>query len=172
MVRASEPLTSIFADSFNFSIVSTTMPFPFTLPTTSSVLLSDSFSSVTHPSLPLQATTKRSVLKDALKKHKRLPTASRSSHLSTVQDALTGYIPYLLTLNTASSYRDVGTERVDVEVVKPLEVEWRTTLTAATPGREAARPKLTGIHHEVAFTITTLAHTHVLMVSNVLLRGL
>ena len=141
------------------------MPFPFTLPTTSSVLLSESFESVTHPSLPLQATTKRSVLKDALKKHKRLAAASRASHLPTVQDALTGYIPYLFTLNTATSYRDVGNERVDVEVVKPLEVEWRTTLTATPPGREAQRPKLTGIHHEIAFTITNLAHTHVLMVS-------
>ncbi|KAK5174307.1 uncharacterized protein LTR77_001387 [Saxophila tyrrhenica] len=139
------------------------MPFPFALPTTSSVLLSDCFSSVTHPSLPLQATTKRSVLKDTLKKHKRLPAQSRSSHLSIVQDALTNYIPYLLALNTASSFRDVGTERVDVDVVKPLEVEWRTPLTAALPGREAPRPKLTGIHNEIAFTFSTLAHVHVLL---------
>lgn len=141
------------------------MPFPFQLPTTSSVLLSDFFSSATHPSLPLQATTRRSVLKDALKKYKRLPANSRASNLSTVQDALTAYIPYLLTLNTASGYRDIGDERVDVEIVKPLEVEWRTTLSAAIPGREAARPKLTGLHHEVAFVLSTLAYTHTLLVS-------
>jgi hypothetical protein len=149
----------------NYSFILTAkMPFPFPLPTTSSVLLSDVFTSTTHPSLPLQATTKRSVLKDALKKHKRLPAGSRSSHLSTVQDALNGYIPYLLCLNTASSYRDVGDERVDVELVKPLEVEWRATLSAALPGREAARPKLTGLHHELAFTFTTLAHVSSLLV--------
>ena len=139
------------------------MPFPFTLPTTSTVLLSDFFLSDTHPSLPLTATTKRSVLKDALKKHKRLSPQSKATHLSSVQDALTSYIPYLLCLNVASSYRDVGDERVDVEVLKPLEVEWRTTLSATLPGREAPRPKLTGLHHELAFTLSTLAYVHSLL---------
>ncbi|KAK3690799.1 hypothetical protein LTR37_018973 [Vermiconidia calcicola] len=139
------------------------MPFPFTLPTTSSVLLSEYFSSATHPALPLHAATRRSVVKDALKKHKRLSAQSRSTHLPTVQDALTSYIAYLLTLNTASSYRDVGVERVDVEVEKPLEVEWRTTLSASIPGREAARPKVTGLHHEVAFVLSTLGYVHSLL---------
>jgi hypothetical protein len=141
------------------------MPFPFTLPTTSSVLLSEVFTSATHPSLPLEATTKRSVLKDALKKHKRLPASSKASHLSTVQDALTSYIPYLLALNTASSYRDIGDERVDVGFIKPLEVEWRTTISTSLPGREAPRSKVTGLHQEVAFTLSTLAYVHTLLVS-------
>jgi hypothetical protein len=139
------------------------MPFPFVLPTTSSVLLSDFLSSDTHPSLPLTATTKRSVVKDALKKHKRLSPQSRATHLQSIQDALNGYIPYLLALNTASSYRDVGNERVDVEVIKPLEVEWRTMLSATLPGREAPRPKLTGLHHEIAFTLSTLAYVQNLL---------
>jgi hypothetical protein len=141
------------------------MPFPFILPTTSSVLLSEVFTSATHPSLPLQATTRRSVLKDALKKHKRLPASSRASHLSTVQDALTSYIPYLLALNTASSYCDVGDERVDVGLIKPLEVEWRSTISASLPGREAPRSKVTGLHQEIAFTLSTLAYVHTMLVS-------
>lgn len=141
------------------------MPFPFTLPTTSSVLLTDIFTSTTHPSLPFQASTKRSLVRDALKKHKRLPASSRSSHLPAVEEALTGYIPFLLSLNTASSYRDIGLERVDVEVVKPFEVEWRTTLSASIPGREAPRQKLIGLHHELAFVLSTLAYVQTLRVS-------
>lgn len=139
------------------------MPFPFTLPTTSSVLLSDFFDSVTHPSLPLTATTRRSVLKDALKKHKRLSPQQRDSNLPTVQDAANSYLPYLLALNTGSGYRDVGPEKLDVEVKKPLEVEWRSTLSVALPGREPPRPKLVGLHHEIAFTLSTLAYTHSLL---------
>lgn len=141
----------------------TTMPFPFALPTTSSVLLSDFFTSSTHPSLPLTATTKRSVLKDALKKHKRLPQRDQATHLPAVQDAIMAYIPYVLALNTASAYRDVGTEQIDVEVVKPLEVEWRTTITATLPGRDPPRPKVTGLHHELAFTLSSLAYDHALL---------
>ncbi|KAF2480827.1 hypothetical protein BDY17DRAFT_255131 [Neohortaea acidophila] len=140
------------------------MPFPYALPTTSSVQLSDFFSSLTHPSLPLTATIKRSVVKDALKKYKRLAGASRESQLSLIRDALTAYIPYLLALNTASSFRDVGGQRVDVEVVKPLEVEWRTTLSAAAlPGREAPRVKVIGLHLELAFVLSTLGYVQCLL---------
>ncbi|EME49074.1 hypothetical protein DOTSEDRAFT_49406 [Dothistroma septosporum NZE10] len=139
------------------------MPFPFELPTTSSVLLSEYFDSVTHPSLPLAAATRRSVLKDALKKHKRLTPQAQATNISTVQDAVAGYLPYLLALNTGSGYRDVGPESLDVEVKKPLETEWRSTLSAALPGRENARPRLAGLHHEVAFTLSTLAYVHSLL---------
>lgn len=139
------------------------MPFPFILPTTSSVLLTDFLTSSTHPSLPLTAASRRSVVKDALKKYKRLSAQSRDGYLPTVQDALSNYIPYLLALNTASSFRDVGDERVDVEVLRPLEAEWRTTLSATLPGREAARPKLVGLHNEIAFTLSTLAYVQCLL---------
>ncbi|KAK4560693.1 hypothetical protein LTR86_005271 [Recurvomyces mirabilis] len=139
------------------------MPFPFTLPTTSSVLLSDHFESATHPSLPLSATTKRNVLKDALKKHKRLPPRERATHLTIVQSAVTSYLPYLLALNAASGFGDVGNERVDLGVKTPLVVEWRSTLAATLPGREAPRPKLTGLHHELAFTLSTLAYVYTLL---------
>ncbi|CAK4032572.1 Hypothetical predicted protein [Lecanosticta acicola] len=139
------------------------MPFPFTLPTTSSVLLPDFYDSVTHPSLPLTATTRRSVLKDALKKHKRLQPHAKESDLPAVQDAASSYLPYLLALNAGSGYRDVGPERLDVEVKRPLEVEWRSTLSVALPGRDTARPKLTGLHHEIAFSLSTLAYVHSLL---------
>jgi hypothetical protein len=139
------------------------MPFPFALPTTSSTNLSDFLTSATHPSLPLLATTKRSVLKDALKKHKRTPRSDQPSHLPAVQDAINAYLPYLLALNTASGYRDVSNEQVDVEIVKPLSVEWRTTISATLPGREPPRSKVTGLHHELAFTLSSLAYTYSLL---------
>lgn len=139
------------------------MPFPFALPTTSSVLLSDFLTSSSHPSLPLTATTKRSVLKDALKKHKRLPQRDQAAHLPTIQDAVNAYLPYLLALNATSAHRDVGSGPVEVEVVKPLEVEWRTPLTATLSGRDPPRPKVTGLHHELAFTLSSLAYTHALL---------
>jgi len=139
------------------------MPFPFALPTTSSVLLSDYFVSATHPSLPLTTTTKRSVLKDALKKHKRLSPREKATYLPAVQDALDNYIPYLLALNVAAGFRDVGAERVDLDIRRPLQVEWRTTLAATLPGREAPRTRRVGLHHEIAFTLSTLAYVHSLL---------
>lgn len=139
------------------------MPFPFTLPTTSSVLLSDFFDSVTHPSLPLTATTKRSVLKDILKRYKRLPPQEKTVALPAVQDAINDYLPYLLALNAGASYRDLGPEKLDVDIKQVLVVEWRSTLSASLPGRDNARPKLTGLHHEIAFTLSALASTHSLL---------
>ena len=139
------------------------MPFPFTLPTTSSVLLSDCFESATHPSLPLAATTKRSVLKDALKKHKRLAPRDRPAHLTTVQSAVTAYLPYVLTINAASGFDDQGPSRVDLGIRKPLVTEWRTTISSTIPGREPPRAKLTGLSHELAFTLSTLAYVHSLL---------
>lgn len=139
------------------------MPFPFPLPTTSSVLLSDFLASPSHPSLPLEATTRRSVVKDALKKYKRLQSQSKASGLSAVQDALSNYLPYLLAMSTGSGCLDIGNESIDVEVLNPLTVEWRTTLSATLPGREPPRPKITGLHHEIAFVFSTLAYTHSLL---------
>jgi hypothetical protein len=98
-----------------------------------------------------------------LKKHKRTPARDQPSHLPAVQDAINAYLPYLLALNTASGYRDINNESVDVEIVKPLSVEWRTTISAALPAREPPRSKVTGLHHELAFTLSSLAYTHSLL---------
>lgn len=139
------------------------MPFPFTLPTTSSVLLSDFFDSVTHPSLPLTATTRRSVLKDALKRHKRLPSNSKESNLPAIQDAANAYLPYLLALNAGSGYRDVGPEKLDVEVKRPLEVEWRGVLSDGGKGTLGKREKVVGLGCEIAFLLLTLGMVNSLL---------
>jgi hypothetical protein len=139
------------------------MPFPFALPTTSSANLSDFLTSATHPSLLLLATTKHSVLKDALKKHKQTPACDQPSHLPAVQDAINAYLLYLLALNTASGYRNVANESVDVEIVKPLSVEWQTTISTTLPACEPPQSKVTGLHHELTFTLSSLAYTHSLL---------
>ncbi|KAF2209335.1 hypothetical protein CERZMDRAFT_47229 [Cercospora zeae-maydis SCOH1-5] len=139
------------------------MPFPFALPTTGYVLLCDFFDSVTHPALPLTATAKRSIVKDVLKKYKRLSPHARETHLPTVQRAINDYLPFLLALHAGAGFRDLGPGRLDVEIKRPLQVEWRSTLSAALPGRDHARRKLSGLAHETAFTLSTLAYTHALL---------
>jgi len=134
------------------------MPFPFTLPTTSSVLLTDHLSSPTHPALPLAASTQRSLVKDALKKHKRLPPAERPAHLPTVHDALSSYLPYLLTLHTPPPHVSI-LHHPD----RPFEAEWRCTLTPHPPLREPPRPRLRGLTADLMFVSATLAYTHTLL---------
>lgn len=139
------------------------MPFPFTLPTTSSTSLTEYFFSSTHPSLPLTATTQRSVLRDALKSHKRLPASSQASHLSSVNEALNAYIPHLLTLYAGITKQRIPGERVEITELKPLETEWRPTLTRGIPGRsEPDRSKVVGLQNEVAFVLQTLAYVQIL----------
>jgi hypothetical protein len=103
------------------------------------------------------------VLKDALKKHKRLSPQAKIVNLPAIQDAVNNYLPFLLALNTGSGYRDIGPERIDIEVKQPLQVEWRSTLSSTLPGREGPRVNLIGLHHELAFTFSTLAYTHSLL---------
>ena len=138
------------------------MPFAFTLPTTSALALSSFAQSATHPSLPLAASTHRSVLRNALKKHKRLPLSSRASDLSTVLAALDEYLPYLLTLDAALCGRAVNGEEIDLALKEEIDVEWRTMLTATLPGREAPRVKGKGLDFEIAFVLHTLACVYVL----------
>ena len=147
------------------------MPFPFTLPTTGTVLLSDFFSSSSHPSLPLAGTTRRNVLKDALKRHKRLPASSQAANLPTLQNALINYLPYLLSIESGTAGRGVGSETVSVQVKRPLEVEWRSTLSTALPGREHPRPRMIGLHLEISFVLVTLASIYSLLARSQL-RGL
>lgn len=133
------------------------MPFAFSLPTTASLSFSDYSSSNTHPSLPLTATTYRSVLRNLLKKHKRLPPQTKASNLSTVLSAVSNYVPYLLTLDAALSGKSTSGEEVDLELRSEIEIEWRTTLTASMPGREAPRVKGKGLDYEILFALHTLA---------------
>lgn len=136
------------------------MPFPFVLPTTSSISFNDYFSSSTHPSLPLCATTARGVVRDALKKYKRVPPSSQASNLPTVLSALNEYIPYLFALDAGLSGTSCAGEEIDLVLVKELEVEWRTTLSASLPGHEPRRVKLKSLESELFFTLSTLAYAY------------
>lgn len=140
------------------------MPFPFTLPTTSSFSFSSSFESDSHPSLPLSASTYRGVLRDALKKHKRLPPTKQSSNLSTVLLNLNNYIPYLLAVDSGLGNQSVAGEELDVILKSTPSLEWRPTLSDnAIPGREAARLKIQSLEYEISFVISTLAYTYTLL---------
>jgi hypothetical protein len=136
------------------------MPFPFVLPTTSSISFTDYFHSSTHPSLPNCATTARGVVRDVLKRHKRIPASSQASSLSTVISALNDYIPYLFALDAGLSGASCAGEEVDLVLVKELEVEWRSTLGASLPGREPPRIKLKSLESELCFTLSTLAYVY------------
>lgn len=133
------------------------MPFAFTLPTTSNLSFFTFVSSTTHPSLTLTASTQRGVLKNVLKRHKRLAPRARAANLSTVLSALDEYLPYLLALDAALIGRAVNGEEVDVALRKEIEVEWRTSLAATIPGRESPRIKGKGLDYEMSFTLHTLA---------------
>ncbi|KAF5968073.1 hypothetical protein FBULB1_10903 [Fusarium bulbicola] len=135
------------------------MPFPFILPTTSAFSFSSSFSSESHPSLPLNASTYRGVVRDALKKHKRLPPSSQVSNLNTVISSVNGYIPYLLAVDDGLSSKG----QAIVTQKTPPAIEWRPTLSGeVVPGRERARVKISSLEHEIAFVLSTLGFSHVL----------
>ncbi|KAK8175625.1 pH-response regulator protein palC [Phyllosticta citrichinensis] len=139
------------------------MPFPFQLPTTGALSFADYFSSNSHPSLPLAATTCRGVLRDVLKRHKRLPPSSQAANLPTVLSALNEYIPYLSVLDAGLSGKSIGGEEVDVVLVKEPQVDWRATLTATLPGRDPPRVKLQSLEAEIFFVLSTLAYVHSLL---------
>ena len=133
------------------------MPFAFTLPTTSSLSFPTYASSTTHPSLPLTATTYRGVLRNVLKKYKRLPLHSKASNLSTLLSALNEYVPYLSGLDAALSGKELNGEEVDLILRSEIEVEWRSTLIGTMPGREAPRLRGKGLDYEISFALHTLA---------------
>ena len=139
------------------------MPFAFQLPTTSALSFSNFLTSLTHPSLPLLATTNRNILRNVLKKHKRLHFQLRASNLSNVKAALDDYIPYLLVLDAGFSCRSINGDAIDLSIHNDFEVQWRSTLLSTVPGREPPRLKSKGIESEILFTISALAYTHVLL---------
>jgi hypothetical protein len=146
------------------------MPFPFTLPTTSHLNLQLNFTSSTHPSFPATATSKRSVLRSALKSFKRLPSSSQPTHLNTILSALNDYLPYLLSLDAGLSGRPVSGEDIDVALIKEVPVEWRQTLSSTPiPGREPPRIVGHGLDYEIHSVLQTLATTHNLLARQSLL---
>jgi hypothetical protein len=140
------------------------MPFPLTLPTTSSFSFSSYFASDSHPSLPLSASVYRGVLRDALKKHKRLPTTEQSSHLSSILLSINNYLPYLLAIDAGLSNRPVAGEEVDVVLKSTPALEWSPTISAdILPGRQAARLKIQSTEYEIYFVLSTLGYTYTLL---------
>jgi len=140
------------------------MPFPFNLPTTSSFSFSNYFGSDPHPSLPLSASTYRGVLRDALKKHKRLPPSEQSPHLSTVLLALNNYIPYLFAVDSGLGSQTVAGEELDVVLKSTPTLEWRPTLSdSSIPGREKGRLKIQSLEYEIYFVLSSLAYTYTLL---------
>lgn len=147
------------------------MPFPFILPTTSHLTFQSHLTSSTHPSLPSTTTSHRSVLRSALKTHKRLPPSAQSTNLPTILSALQSYIPYLLALDAALSSRPVSNEDIDVTLTQELSVEWRPTLSSSTilPGQTPTRIKGHGLDYEIHSVLHTLATTHTLLARQALL---
>ncbi|KAG5927984.1 hypothetical protein E4U42_001461 [Claviceps africana] len=140
------------------------MPFPFVLPTTSSFSFSSCFGCDSHPSLPLTASGQRGVVRDALKKHKRLPPTSRLGSLSTVIASIDAYLPYLLTVDAGVSSRSLeGGEVIGVILKTAPSISWRPTLSGdIVPGRERSRVKINSLEYEIFFALSSLAYAYTL----------
>ena len=139
------------------------MPYPFTLPTTSSLDFQTCILSATHPSLPLAVTTQRSIVRAALKKHKRLPSQTQASNLHHVSNALDGYISYLFALDAGLCGKHIADEEVDIALQAELESEWRSCITTTMPGRDPPRVKGRGLDYELICTLSTLAYLQTLL---------
>ncbi|KAK3310133.1 uncharacterized protein B0T15DRAFT_506834 [Chaetomium strumarium] len=139
------------------------MPYPFVLPTTSSFAFSSSFTCESHPSLPLQASTHRGVVRDTLKRHKRLPATSQPASLSSVISALHSYLPYLFAIDAGLSNKTIHSEEVSVILKTAPLIEWRPTLSGnLLPGRERPRTKIHSLEYELFFALSTLANAFTL----------
>ncbi|TPX16419.1 uncharacterized protein E0L32_003713 [Thyridium curvatum] len=145
------------------------MPFPFVLPTTSAFSYSSSFTCETHPSLPLNASTYRGVVRDTLKKHKRLPPISQAPNLPLVISSLTSYLPYLSAVESGLGNRPLHGEQIKVATKSPPAIEWRPTLSeSAVPGKEAARCRIQSLEQELSFVLSSLANAYTLQARSAL----
>jgi hypothetical protein len=143
------------------------MPFPFTLPTTGFVDFGVSFSSNTHPSLIQAATRTRAQLRHVLKTHKRLDPGEQQSNLNAVLEALDGYLPYLASIESSLSSKDVSGEHIDIVFLRESEFEWRPTLTGSGKSVSLAKSKgrwrQKGLDGELCFVLHTRAAVLTLM---------
>jgi hypothetical protein len=140
------------------------MPYPFVLPTTSAFSFSKYFSSDSHPSLPLSASTYRGVLRDNLKRHKRLPRSEHSANLGNIILSLNNYIPYLLALDAGLGNQPVAGEELDVVLKSTPTLEWRPTISdKVIPGREGTRLKIKSLEYEIYFVLSTYAYGQTLL---------
>ena len=142
------------------------MPYPFNLPTTAAFSLSSCIHCESHPSLLLAVSTRRNVLRTALKSFKRTAATARPAMLPTVLTALQDYVPYLLALDGGLSGKSIAGEEVHVILEKEIEVEWRPCLTSTMPGRPVKGIKGKGLDFEICFVLATLAYTWTLTARN------
>ncbi|KAG6014112.1 hypothetical protein E4U54_005807 [Claviceps lovelessii] len=140
------------------------MPFPFVLPTTSAFSFSSCFSCDSHPSLPLTASGQRGLVRDALKKHKRLPPTSRVGSLGAVIASIDAYLPYLLAVDAGVSSQGLeGGEVINVILKTAPSISWRPTLSGdIIPGRERSRVKINSLEYEISFVLSSLAYAYTL----------
>lgn len=140
------------------------MPYPFVLPTTSAFAFSNAFACDSHPSLPLSASTYRGVVRDTLKKHKRLGAGAQHANLAVVVASVEAYLPYLLAVDAGLARPQQpasGQLPVSVTPKNALLIEWRPTLSGeVVPGRERTRIKILSLEHEIFFALSTLAFAH------------
>ena len=130
------------------------MSFPFLLPTTSILNYTLFLRSDTHPSLIVNATTLRSLLRNVLKRHRRLSVKDQAQNLQNVTSALEEYIPYLLTIDSGLSGKTVSDEFVSIILEKEIEVEWRPSIAAS----DSKRTKGRGLDFELSFTLNACAY--------------
>jgi hypothetical protein len=140
------------------------MPFPFVLPTTSSFSFSSCLDCGSHPSLPIQASTYRGVVRDALKKHKRSPPSSQIASLATVVSSINAYAPYLLAVDAGLSDTTLPSgDSINITLKSIPDIEWRPTLSdSPIPGRENPRVKVTSLEYEVTFVYSTRGLAYIL----------
>ncbi|KAI9806694.1 MAG: hypothetical protein M1825_006151 [Sarcosagium campestre] len=148
------------------------MIYAFILPTTSHLPIAQHYSSTSHPSLPFAASTRRSVVRDVLKRHKRLPPSSQPAHLPVVLSVLTDYLPYILALSPSILSSPTSTSGpisiTTLTSAPPLILEWRPTLTGPPPAlshplRLKFRDASTALAYELRFILSTIACVHSLL---------
>lgn len=148
------------------------MPYPFILPTTSAFSYSSSFTCDSHPSLPLTASTHRGVVRDVLKKHKRLPPTAQPANLPSAAAALQAYLPYLLAVDAGLAHRTHGDGSELFSIIQrssaaagptSLAIEWRPTLSSAASLPGAKRARIHTLAHEVAFVLATTGYVSTLL---------
>src|SRR3569833_2478407 len=139
------------------------MPYPFALPTTSAFSFSSCFNCESHPSLPLNTSTYRGVVRVSLLLLLWLSPGSQAANLSLVISSINGDVPYLFAVDAGLSGRSVGGEPVTVVASTALKIEWRPTLSEnLVPGKEAGRVKIHSLGHEGSFALSTLANAYTL----------
>ncbi len=103
-------------------------------------------------------------MRDALKKHKRLPASEQAPHLASILLSLNNYIPYLLAIDEGLGSHSVVGQEVDVVLKSSPILEWRPTVSESPiPGRESARIKIQSLEYEIYFVLSTLAYTYTLL---------